>query len=97
MARRTWASRSPRFAPSPMKAFVARFLLSMASKAPRVFASAQKERCIGRAAPGGDAGDPVFSGCGGRIFGLARAFAADRLCHGFFLKQAPIAAIRDAA
>src|SRR6266849_6579996 len=69
----------------------------MASKAPRVFASAQEERRTVRAAPGGDAGDPVFSGCGGRVFGLERAFAANRPCDRVFLKQAPIAAMGNAA
>src|SRR6266581_511392 len=78
-----------------MKALVGAVFSSIESKAPRVFASAQKQRR--RAAPGGDAGNPVLRRCAGRGFGLWRAFAAKRPCGGLFPEQAPIAAVRHAA
>src|SRR5712691_6910058 len=77
-----------------MKAFVDAIFSSIGRKAPRVFASAQEERRMARAAPGGDAGNPVLCGCGGRVVGLERAFAANRPRGGLFLQQAPVAAIR---
>src|SRR3977135_4393620 len=58
-----------------MKAFIDAVLSGIGGKAPRVFASAQEERR--RAAPGGDAANPVLCRCGGRAFALQRAFAAN--------------------